>query len=895
MAVTGEIDLKIGGLATVVVSGSINNVRVHAIFQKLVKGGEFSGAFAADFGPISLSQLVKKTIKVDISSVPFFGRLMIPRLGVTVSSDYITSSLIPKIMCENGLLKNTGVSIPKGLQVFTVLNLKGTKIPLKMYYFQTFLSFEVINNGRLQIGTLLHSIPHIRIRSHSLPPGVRDALRFQIVFFSLDTNSKQLVVETKYPGTLRYFHGYLTITKPELMVTATLKQPRRIEFDIDGSVRIGNGDYVVSVSRDRSMGNKYVVKASFKTIPISDIIKKFSATVMPREFQRALKRFVEFSIHNAKLAFPLGTRNIQLHFSGTPVISGYKTVHLSAIIVKQGGNKVVVGFQLGKVNLKTLIYKITRKNLGISLLNQELDTSLIISPVSLSGVHLYGSKLRHINIIKGVSIHALLKWPSNCASDKFCKIARRVLGRNAKFSLQASISSIDSFTLSAGVSNVRLGAGIVLQRAALQIMVGRENSVGIEGSIHLNKYGITLSAGLRSGTRGVVLEGNMQGCWKRAFGADWLAICNLHLLIGIQPTVTLIGALEIGGEVRIGKTSCIRRPLIAKGYMGIDQLSPNNNFYYVQLKNRVTMGSLLQAFCIQFRLPRPLTDSGFPRGFLSSFSPIGKSLPKAGIDIPPGYRLKGTLNIFGLVANADVTINHRNVKMDIALSPLRIARGLLQMYASRKDRSRGPFLKVFVTAVPRPKVDIHASMFASVLGIHREALLRVTNTQYEFRIPGRFLLLYHAILHISANYGNIRHTGFRVRGHLRNDFFSIIRNKIHNGLRSSSHVATKAIDHAKNVVNSKKVIFDRASGHLRSAQHRVHRARHAFNSAMHKLRSWEHKVRNLCRISHCGSGESRNHNYSLVFICFSTQCALDVLVPGDAGKQLAFGEEEGVY
>ena len=303
--------------------------------------------------------------------------------------------------------------------------------------------------------------------------------------------------------------------------------------------------------------------------------------------------------------------------SGTPVIGGYKTVYLSAIIVRQGEkNKLVAGFQFGKVSFSTLIYNITRKNLqDIAILNQELHISLLISPVSLPGVRLYGSNLKNINIVKGVSTYAALRWPPNCAQDKFCAVAQRVLGQNAQLFLQGTIVSTSSFTLSAGVSDVRLGAGVVLQRAALQVMVGIEKSIGIEGSIHLNKIGITLSAGLRVGSRGVVLQGNMQGCWKRAFGAKWLSICNLHLLIAIQPTVTLVGALEIGGEVRIGNPSCLSRPLIAKGYVGVDQLSPSNNFYYVELKNKVTMGTLLQAFCIRFRLPRPLADSGFPKGF----------------------------------------------------------------------------------------------------------------------------------------------------------------------------------------------------------------------------------------------------------------------------------------
>ena len=409
-----------------------------------------------------------------------------------------------------------------------------------------------------------------------------------------------------------------------------------------------------------------------------------------------------------------------------------------------------------------------------------------------------------------------------------------------------------------------------LQRAALQVMVdGKEVSVGIEGSIHFSKIGITLSSGIRASSRGIVLEGNLQGCinLKRAFGVDWLSICNLHLLIAIKPspaTVVTVGGVRIGGEMRIGNPSCLRRPLTAKGYIGVDKYSRNNNFYYVQLKNSVTMITLLKAFCIRFRLPRPLAESGFPKGFLSSFSPIGKELPKAGISIPAGHRLKGTINILGLEAHADVTNSQTAIKYHIVLPSLRIGHGLLHMYASRNDRSRGPFLKVILTTLP-PKVDIHASGFVSVLGIQAEAMLRITNTQYEYRIAGKFLHLFQASLHITANYGDIKRAGFRVRGNLRNDFLAIIHRKIRNGLQRSSQAATRAINNAKRKVNSKKVVFDRAIGKLRSAQHRVNRARGAFNRAMNKLRSWEGKVRRLCRIKHCSSGEQYNYCDHSVF------------------------------
>ena len=93
IVVTGQFDLIKGGLATVVISGSIGKNRVHAVFQKPLKAGKFSGAFAADIGPIRLSDVIRKTTQVDISRVPFFGSLTIPRLGVTVYPPTISPAL----------------------------------------------------------------------------------------------------------------------------------------------------------------------------------------------------------------------------------------------------------------------------------------------------------------------------------------------------------------------------------------------------------------------------------------------------------------------------------------------------------------------------------------------------------------------------------------------------------------------------------------------------------------------------------------------------------------------------------------------------------------------------------------------------------------------------------
>ena len=102
---------------------------------------------------------------------------------------------------------------------------------------------------------------------------------------------------------------------------------------------------------------------------------------------------------------------------------------------------------------------------------------------------------------------------------------------------------------------------------------------------------------------------------------------------------------------------------------------------------------------------------------------------------------------------------------------------------------------------------------------------------------------------------DIKQAGFRVRGHLKNDFFAVVHKKIQKGIQKFSQAATKAIDNAKQKVNSKKVVFDRAIRKLQSAQDTVNSAKGAFDSATNKLRSWEGNVHRLCTIKHCGSSE----------------------------------------
>ena len=327
------------------------------------------------------------------------------------------------------------------------------------------------------------------------------------------------------------------------------------------------------------------------------------------------------------------------------------------------------------------------------------------------------------------------------------------------------------------------------------------------------------------------------------------------MLVSLKPGVPLAG-FAFGGEIKLGKPSCGNQ-IQASGFVGIDPLSPQENYYYVNIPGKFTIGSALQAFCVNVNLPKPVADSGFSEGFLSSFSLFGKELPHAGISIPQGFRLKGRINILGLEASADVTMSlPKGIMMDIALPPLNLAGNLLSMYASSSDRSKGPYLVVNITILPYLSFFIEASGYVSVLGISAEAKLRITNTEYLYNITGRFLGLFEANLEITASYGDIRSASFRVRGSFKNDLFTRIADLVNKAIKESAEKATAAISAAQRKVEHAKGAFDDANGELSKAQSDVDGANADFDAAIRSLQSAQADVRGLCTPPNCGDGKN---------------------------------------
>ena len=839
------------GERELIVSATGGDLHVYVIYKKDSAAAAAGKAIAFELANIELASVLDDVVGLDISGIPYFGTAVLPTIALTYSTQDI-EDLPDDVFANSPLLSTLGNSVDEDLTALIMFDFSDD--PIKLQYSGGIPTFSPATPGSLDVNSLLSAIPSFDISSIPLPPGVSGLLELSIDSFALDIDARSVQIAVSFPGTLTFFDGFVSIDNPMVMIDGS---SQGITIDVDGDLRISGSDFDVSIVRDEE-SNDYILSASADELPITDLIDQFQSEVLPSELNSLFNSlpFFSFSIEDPSISFALSSSPLQIQLEGTPVIAGYNTVHMALVIIRQGGKSLLVqGFELGAVNLATFLKSITGFNFNsIALLNQELEAAILISPVSLPSVHLTGDVLGGFEITKGLSVQATMQFPSDCSSDPFCAVAAYLLGENAQLNLQGTIASTTSFVLSATVSNINLGSGIVMTEAGVEIQGGAENSVGIVGSVDLSDPDITLTARVFLSTSGVVLEMTMSGCWENAFGASFLDICSIQASVSMIPGVLLTG-LSLGAEVHIGDDSC-GTPLIATGFVGIDVLTPSQNYYYVNLEGSTTVGTVLDAFCINFDVPAPLAESGFPNGFLSSFSLFGVELPHVPLSIPQGYRFKGTLNILGLEATADVNIGlPTGLYFGVSLPPISIGGALLQMFASESDTSNGPFLTADIDLLPSPNVDIQASGYVRVLGFTLETSMTITNTHYEFDIEGKFLNLFQASLHIEASYGDIQTASFQVSGSFQNTLYDTIENLIENVLSAAADEASAAFDDAQRELNSAQKTLDDAQRVFVDARDEVDSAQGAFDDAVREVQNLQDDVDGICSTSSCSSGE----------------------------------------
>ena len=867
---------KAGQTFTLIFSGSIGNkANVHLVYQKVGKVSYI--AIAAGINSFTFAELVQLDVNIDITGIPFFGSFSVPSLGLSISRGAITTPLLVEAFAENSPLIKYGTTIPDGFTAIFEMQVGRAKGIIGSYKDKV-LSFTVPDNTELTLTTLISVIPGIDVNSIDIAPVFGDILNIRITHLSFDVPKKEMKIEM-FLKKVTFYENVLSIRNIQLKLKTTFSTPKELSVEGNGTIVLDNTDYTISLCRD-TLTTKYTLTVETEKLSLFGIITAISAKMLPGNLQSILEEIFDINILNAKIVYPFEATPQQIQISGTPQLFGLKTIHMTAVAFKYNDKIWMVNkFNFGTINIADVIEDL----LGVSLhftyiLNQNVDLSLVVSPITITGVTILLPEFKGYNRFdQGISLSAQLRWPPNCDDNAFCAVANALLG-GIQLNLIGTITNEHSFSLLASVGNLNLGGGVVLKHAGLEFVGGISPSFGLVGSIELKSPAVTLKAAIRA-TTGIKLEASMSGCWNNAFGSPYLTLCNLYLAMTVAPTPQPITGLEFGGRIELGKKSC-GRPVTAEAYVGLNIINPNENYFYAEV-GPVTFQSFFDALCIGVSLPKPLAESGFPNGFKTSFSLLGKELPHAGISLPAGLTFKGTINFLGLVVSTDIILHPNRFKVKIELPPLNIA-GIFKMYRSNTDKSKGPFIDADIGTNQPSKIE--ASGFVEVLGISVSAKLSITNTEYEVVLAGKFLNLFQASLRIQASYSTkISDLNFLVEGHFKIDLFEKISKAIRDGLTKSADEADKHLTAAQNKITEQQAKLDRAIADLERKKGDLDRAKRKFDVAIAKLESARRAVDRICTIRSCGTGKIHIITISLLLLSintmYSSQLAALVRVP----------------
>ena len=850
---------------TAVISAQLGeDIKVFLIFQRSgIDSNNFITAFAMELASSRFSTVVEKVTGLDISNIPYFGTLRIPGMGVTISPAEITKAWLMEALSSCPLLSKTKGTIREGVTGYIEVDFMDSI--LEMQYYDSNLNFDV-HGESLNVSTLISLLPSVNLQSLSLPPGLNQINNLHITSFSLLTEARQISITVSLPQTLTFFSNILVVSEPSIVITASYPN-LDICLAVNGNLAIAGVDIDVAIAKQNST---YVLTASTDEINFANIIEGFAADILPRELRPLLTALPLTHIVISEMTMKLPLTNLpgvgslqQIYVSGVPSLSGFTLGEISAIIVREtsGIVHVIEAIELPSINLANFLGRLIPLVSfdSIPFINQDLDINLVLSPKTLPNIKLFGEKFHDLDIFKGLSFQSQLSFPSGCSLDPFCVVTRYLLNTDS-FNLHGIITNSRQFTLRATVDDISVGSALTISEAGIEIQVdeSRGVSVGIVGVIELSSPSLTFQSRVffSTVTSEVVLEMTMSGCWENALGITFLDVCNLHASSAFVAGV-MISGLSLGGQVRIGKQNC-GRVITATGYVGISAATPTQNYFYADINSTVTIPSLLEAVCIRIpQLPQPLSQTGFPNGFRTSFSLNGIELPLIPLSIPAGFHLSGTVNLLGLQLQADVTISLPEGLNATIVLPALDAGSLLRMYKSRSNQSQGPTLRALIHA-PSNVVNIEASGYVSTLGISLETTMRITNDGYEFTFSGCMLSLFEVDLSLSAPYGPFSLAPFQVSGSFKSDLFSQIEDLIKDVLEKTADAASTAVDEAQDFLNGRVSDLRVAESAFESARSEVDNAEQIVDSAVREVNKLKDRLDRVCSKRSCSSGEKIN-------------------------------------
>ena len=649
------------------------------------------------------------------------------------------------------------------------------------------------------------------------------------------------------------------------------------------------------------------VKWTGQTLNIGDFVSNLGLSFRRNSFLSQLKdaHFLNFDIKNPSVSLTYSNypATFSLHVRGSATINGWRVKTESLVQQVRSNYTLALGIVVKNVSVANLL----RTLFGIKLSNsttflQNRSTiGMVVSSVALSNLTFDNKVLSKVHTTSGLSLIVLLKLPSSRGINLLCKLAK--LAPTSELILTSDVSSINNLVLSAHIGDIPFGlelnrseyrksqtalhkrlemltvsqiypsstslikrsdlresrvrrslSSLLLKQSFLNFRLGsRQHNVDVSAELDLNVMGEKLQfrgtvrqAGIR-----LELEMRMIKWWKKAFYLPFLSLGNGLLAFDFYPSST-ITTLQLKADIKIGNIGNGRK-IQATVDMRLDFANPSKNYFYGHI-SKFTLGVLLNAFDVNVRLPRIISDMGFSRGMQISYtSSLYQIRSSSNNIIPPGCSFSGSLNFLGLRMFSKIAIQPLSYFVEGCLdSKIEIPFGLVAIYKSSSNRYSGPCLKASIDFTRGLDIDVSLEGYISLLGglITTEIKLIITESKIEAKFSAN-LFLFNLNIVLKGSYGNLLSTRLQMAAHVTIDILRRIGRAVTGLLRSAADKATSVVDGLQRKLDDAKAYLDKVNNFLSARQRDVDYARRKLEGPKRALQRAKQKVDSLCRIRSC--------------------------------------------
>lgn len=138
----------------------------------------------------------------------------------------------------------------------------------------------------------------------------------------------------------------------------------------------------------------------------------------------------------------------------------------------------------------------------------------------------------------------------------------------------------------------------------------------------------------------------------------------------------------------------------------------------------------------------------------------GKTIEALDIEIAAGLYLKGTVNFLGFTVAATIVANPpEKFLVDIQLSPIDWAGGLIALRRNADDLKNGPKAFIYLTST---SITVQIEGYISLLGMSRYVYIDVSDTAFKFKTTTDLWGMIKSELYVEAAYGSLATLAFKV-------------------------------------------------------------------------------------------------------------------------------------